>query len=645
MATGDVNSHDQQETATSRARQDLVERLKSPPSIEHQGREWEFVQVDFIGSNGARVPDGAGGAVASVFLRPAGSQDQIVMRADLVKGPVYLQYKPTDLWRKLNLEDKADMVLLERLVKPGGAVRSATDGSSTERLLFFYADSYVRQRALLDGTKPMPRPWRIAAGVDAERVRLKLPESHGIRVPLQELGSVPVRLKGEERNGVYFLSLDNLNNLVVSRAGKKVKSVIPADVVGEHVYRSSYEFGLVPVSSTKTSLVEEATGARPPPSPPRPTAPASPLLDTLSRYGINPLPSGQIKNIEAGPGDQLIKEITTFVTRLQSETPLVIRQWGFEDYDPDTKKYDPVMQDLVSAICQHATKGENGAEVDLVLTRGKLTSNLERTLRGAGVRVHFASNLQHKMVVHQKSVATPETCFICTGPFGPWAGKRMETMVELLPGLSSLHFKYESLALRHGSVALQQKYLADLANQGVVINRPDVGTAYAGRSYWALARGAEISIDLDVKELADPEYTKLLLEKAKGGVIVNIWLSEPEKDPMDKASQRLIREARERNPTLGINVKSYEWNQFPYTHFNSIIADQKVGAFGSLYPWSRALGQMDPPGGGTENGVILVGQGLIRMRKAITQAQRAIEQSGRGTFTTREFSRPPPRSR
>lgn len=149
-----------------------------------------------------------------------------------------------------------------------------------------------------------------------------------------------------------------------------------------------------------------------------------------------------------------------------------------------------------------------------------------------------------------------------------------------------------------------------------------------------MARGAKKSIELYVKELAHPEFTRLLLEKARHGVSVKIRLAEPDNDPLDNASQRLILKVLRENPDLDISVKSYDWNQFPYRHFNAVIADNEVGIFGTLYPWSNGLGQIDPAGSGTEHGLILAGEGLARMRDAMKKAEETIKESGRGTYST-----------
>jgi len=683
MATGDADSRgeNQQENATSHARQDPAEGSDSLPLVRYRERDWEFVRVDGVifrsdfsvitrvdgiqvTEDGDRVrlegvrdgrdsaqksvylrPEEArdqfvenadlaeGSFFWSVFLRPAESQDQFVTRADLANGKVVWkrmdERSQTLAQRDLDLNEPADKALFERLMESGGSVRAAP---VTEQLWFCYADGYMRTRADLTGTKPQPREWRMVVSKGDERVRLKLPNSHGIRVPLAVLESVPVRLKGREREGVYFLRQGDRYQLIAAKAGGEnvVEVSSAADVFGEYAYQTSYTLGKILFPVERKAFLEEMTGLRPPPSPPQPTTLAPRPLDTLSRYGISPLPSEQIKNIEVGPGDQLIDKITALVKQLPPKTPLVINQWGFFDNPgPDNR----VAHELVSAVCTHAaTKGP----VDLILTPGKLIPSMEDILSAAGVRVHFAHNLTHPMVVHQKSIVTPDQAIIYTGPFAYEAGKRMEAMVVLDRDLSKLYYQYESLALDSASSVEQQKLLARLANKGVLINRPDIDTAYTARSYWALARGAEKSLDLYVKELADPEFTQLLLERAKAGVKVNLWLSEPEKDLMDKPTQRLIREARTKNPALPIEVKHYEWNQFPYTHFNSIIADGRAGAFGSLYPWSSALGQIDPPGGSTEHGVVLVGTGLVRMQKAIVQAQKVIQQSGRGTFEIRD---------
>ena len=589
-------------------REELAERLASPPPIKHGGKDWEFVRVD------------GNGAEASVYLRPAESRDQFVTRAELANGTAFWENMETGARREINLSEEADTVLLDRLTKPGESIRSS------ERLLFLHADDYMRQGVRLNGTDPEPRIGRIGVSSDANLLRMKLPDSHGIRIPLHELKSVPVRLKGKERDGVFFLSLNNQGKLVVSRAGENGKvEVRPEDVVGEYVNHSSYTFGKVPVKSTRAARWGELTGARPP----QEASHTSPL-DALSEYGIKPLPRGHIKTVEMGTGDQLIQNLTKFVEELEPKTPIVIRQWRFDD--GGSEKNAPFMKELVKAICGHA---RSGAPVDLVLSRGKLSPLMEQTLADAGVRVHVASNLPHKMVVHQKSIATPDKSIIYTGPFDPKAGKRMEMMVELPPHLSRLYFQHEALAATRGSaVGLQQKYLADLAAHGVVIDRPDVSAAYAGRSYWALSRGAKKSIELYVKELAHPEFTKLLLEKARHGVSIKIRLAEPDNNPLDNASQRFLLQAIRENPDLDISVKSYEWNEFPYRHFNAIIADNEVGSFGTLYPWSNGLGQIDPAGSGTEHALILAGKDLASMRDAMKKAEETIKESGRGAYST-----------
>lgn len=610
-------------------RKDIAEHLSSPPPITYRGKDWEFVRVDGNDAN------------AVVYLRPAGSQDQFVERAEFMNGTVFLKNRETGSSRKLNpneleewfdrtketkklirsnriLELKQELKRMKKNAEPErireleqelAKVKERIESSRSERLLFRDADD----------KGPVARTW-IRANVDSDMIRLKQPESRGIRVPLRELESVPVRLKGKERDGIFFLSLNNNGKLVVSKAGEEPKiAEHPDEIVGEHINRSSYEFGKVPVKSTRAERLDELTGARPPQG----ASHASPS-SALPEYGIKPLPNGQIKTIKVNSGDELVVELTKFVKGLEPQTPLVIRQWRFDEVGKDGKK-SPFMQDLVRAVCNHA---RSGASVDLVISHGKLSPDMEKTLAHAGVRVRVANTLPHKMVVHQKSIATPDKSIICTGPFDPKAGKRMEAMIELPPHLSRLYFQCESLAATPGSsVHLQQKYLADLAAHGVAIDRPDVGATYAARSYWALTRGAQNSIELYVKELASPEFTTLLLEKARQGVSVKIRLAEPDNDPLDNASARLILKTLRENPDLDFSVKTYEWNQFPYRHFNALIVDNEVGAFGTLYPWSNGLGQIDPAGSGTEHSLILAGEDLTRMQDLMKKAEEDLAQS------------------
>jgi len=585
MATSGEKPHDES--------QPEPEGLATPFTIKHQGNEWEFVRVG--------VYDGK----TSVYLRPAESQDRFVTRADLANGRVVLQQAESGQERQLDLGNEADLAVLERLMTPGESVRS------NERLFFEYAGGYIGQDAQLSGANAQPQRLKIAVSKDPALVRLKVPGAHVIAVPLGDLESVPVRVKGREGDGVAFLSLDSDDQLVVSGPGIRGKlQVSPDDLVGEHNYHWSYTLGQVPVEVMREAVMGAATGALPPPG----AQHASPL-DALSEYRISPIASQDIKSVQAGPGDELIRKMTQFVKTLSPGTPLVIRQWRFDD----TK--DPVMHELVRAICQHASQG---AEVDLLLSQGKLSSRMKQMLDSGGVTVQIVSDPPHRMVVHQKSIATPDRSIIYTGPFDPKAGKRMEVMVELQTDLSRLYFQYESLSAKPDrQVGPQQDYLARLAARGLVVDRPDVTTAYAGRSYWALARGAQTSIELYVKELADPEFTRLLLSKAASGVDVKIRLSEPDNHPVDKASERLIETARENNPDLAFSIDMPR--EAPYRHYNVIVADNKVGAVGTLYPWPNGLGQLDPAGGGTEHALVFAGEGLglvqEALRKARTQTQ------------------------
>ncbi len=601
-------------------RESLAEHLASPPPIKYQGKDWEFVRVD------------GNDATATVYLRPAGSQDQFVTRSALANGTAFLEDTKTGSRRALNLSNETDKEELERLMKPGKSYRSG------QRLLFRYVDENAWQRARLNGTDPEPRMWRIGVSVHSDLVRLKYLDAQGIRpqgirVPLQDLGRVPVRLKGEERDGVYHLSLDSRGKLVASKEGDDgkmaMRPVRPDDVVGEYVNYPSNKLGKVPIKSTRVARGEQMTGARLPQG----AVHASPS-DALSAYGMKPLSSQDVMAIKIGQGDKLIQQLTKFVEELEPKTPLVIRQWRFDDGPADKKS--AFMQNFVRAVCNHA---RSGAPVDLVLSRGKLSPSMESTLADAGVRVHIADNLPHKMVVHQKSLATPDKSIIYTGPFDPKATDRMEMMVALSPALSARYYEHEFLAVKKGgAVAKQQEHLAGLAEKGVVVDRPEVSAAYAARSYWALTRGAQKSIELYVKELSHPEFTKLLIDKAQQGVSVKIRLAENKDALWDNASQRLVLAAKRENPDLGISIKSYNWNAFPYRHFNAIIADNELGAFGTSYPWSNGLGQIDPAGSGTEHCLILDGENLANMRDAMRLGEKklehAIEKSGGVTYST-----------
>jgi hypothetical protein len=85
-------------------------------------------------------------------------------------------------------------------------------------------------------------------------------------------------------------------------------------------------------------------------------------------------------------------------------------------------------------------------------------------------------------VIHEKSIATPSKGIIHTASFAPQGSFRLEFAARVSGEIGGLYFELDSQAVSGGPAGQRSALLGELASQGVSIDGPEVGVAYAART-------------------------------------------------------------------------------------------------------------------------------------------------------------------
>ena len=431
-----------------------------------------------------------------------------------------------------------------------------------------------------------------------------------IEVPIERLGSVPVRLKGRETEGLFNLSRrgGKFNAVRMEASGEPSSvAVTPDQVVGRHVEVDSPEFGTIPVDSYRQARSREATGE----GLPLRAAQRSPSEPVVADPALGSLRGGRSM---VGPGDAVLSAMVDKVRA--SRAPLTMNLFELEL--PPEGSNAPA-RELLDAVISHA-EGSNGKGPQAV----RIIYNPVRPLDpqvSARVAQAKAAGADIELVVpkdisHAKAVASPEEGFLMTGGLSAKAASKVELGVSLPREAAAGLHEYQRLISQPGSdSARRQSAAAALARQGVLVNDPTLAQgAYVTRGINGLLQGAEKSLQVYVKELKDAGATKTLIEQARRGVQVDIVVRNAGPEGISETSRGLILEALEKEPGLPLTLKSYAKGR-PLPHGNLIVADDAQAYVGTAYLWSSHMTRVMPGGSAFDYGVLLSGADAVEVRR------------------------------
>ncbi|MBI4348609.1 MAG: hypothetical protein HY553_17355 [Elusimicrobia bacterium] len=565
-------------SATARRRR--LDRLvaSAPPQAVHQGRRYDVEGM---------TPDGR------VRLEPSGARDVFYPLEDMVGTRV--------LWH--------------------GMERKVVAASREDQTLRFSNGDTVPAKSLIaleQGDAPIfihRDRARVITAVDSDgAARLSALRADGeqgpLEVPIERLGSVPVRLKGRETEGLFTLSRTNDGRLIAERTGpdgRRVSlAVTPEAVAGRHVELHSPEFGPIAVDSFRDGVSRETTGAG----------------KALGR-DFGSLSGGRTL---VATGDKVTEQMIRSVER---ETgPLTFNLFELEV--SNRGRTTPAGR-LVDALIDHAVGGSPGRSpqpVRIVYNPVRpldpsVVARIEAARKGGAdielvVPGHIADGTP--TVVHAKTFASERSGYLMTGGLSKDPGSKVEIGVALPPEAATALHEYHGLLAAPGSNSARRLEVARrLAGLGVLVNDPKLTDgAFVTRAMNGLFNGAGESLDVYVKELKDVDATRTLIDRARDGVKVDIVVRKDE--GIDPRARELVEQALAEDPSLPLSLRVYPTGQGPLPHGNLIVADGDHAYVGTSFPWSSHLKRVMPGGRSFENGVLLEGDDAEAVRRQFREA-------------------------
>jgi hypothetical protein len=172
---------------------------------------------------------------------------------------------------------------------------------------------------------------------------------------------------------------------------------------------------------------------------------------------------------------------------------------------------------------------------------------------------------------------------LSTGPVDTL--QKVEGTVRLGGEAATLYAEYTNLLASGEISARRAQVLDELAARGIAVNDPVMGRYYASQAQVGLISDSDVAVRMWVKELDDPNVAQRLIERAQQGVAIDMTLRK-----IDPESERLIREALEKDPSLPLVVRQSTVKE-GYWHGNAVFGMSQTGdlqaAVGTNYMWTQ----------------------------------------------------------
>jgi hypothetical protein len=405
-----------------------------------------------------------------------------------------------------------------------------------------------------------------------------------VEVPAHSLGRFQARLKGRELEGVYELSPGaggKLQATGVDRQGvQRTFEVTPDQVAGRYVDVDSPDFG----TSFKVDAFAKAEADA------RSTSVRTGGPLPVSDPALGSLPSTVRSHMDAGRTslrrmEELLRDPTV-------KGDVDVFNIAFNDGGE--------ARAITDALLDYRKRNPD-ARMRIVAYEPSWGSfpnhqELSRKLADARIDVQFPPRQTTRQVIHAKGIAAGDRVLFSTAAVIDKTTKKLDVSTPLPPEAARTFKRYLDVAMNEGTPQARQQLLAELAQQGVLVNDPIARVPYTARAMDALISGATKSLRFTGSELRDVNTTRKLIDLAARKVDVHIQFRE-----MDAVSRQLLGDAQKLYPNLRVEDVN-DWA--PYPHFNLVAADGQQAYVGTAYLWSNQL-NMVQHGISYENGVLM----------------------------------------
>lgn len=262
-----------------------------------------------------------------------------------------------------------------------------------------------------------------------------------------------------------------------------------------------------------------------------------------------------------------------------------------------------------------------------------------QTLRDNGVQLNFFENGDtSRQVIHAKGVIVNDQVLFTTGAVIDGSKNKVDIATELPPDAARSFIRFFDQGINgNADPAARQQMLADLSQQGVLVDDPVTRTPYISRTQDALIQGAENKLFVSLSDLTNPDTTRTIIDRVANGVNVEIQYRE-----MDPTSRQLLDQAMQQYPDrLRVeNISNWE----PRPHYNVIVADDRQAYVGTSYLWPNQQQQIHHTRS-FENGVLLQGDSVRQLVDQLDELKRSQQPDLRSNAQTSErmdASRTPP---